>query len=355
MAIESDRLQIRPLMPDDAEGLHAILSQPQVAGRLTLLPSIELPDTQEWIEKKVPGRHTLIAEIDGRIAGSVSVTQFQNPRIAHMGRLGILVHPDFWRQGLGSRLLKAILDIADNWLNLKRIELDVFTTNTAAIRLYEKFGFEIEGVRRCATFGDGRWLDDLLMARLRRMEPREGQQEGSIPPAPPAKQTARPGDLLIRPMHPNDVPDLHRLWTHPLVDRTTMQLPSMTYAAAAERFSSRRPGLYRYVAESGGRAIGMIALHQSEKPRLAHSAGLGMMVHPDFWGVGIGTALMRQIVDLADNWLNLKRVELDVNTDNPAGLRLYEKFGFVIEGIRRMHVYGDGRWADSHFMARIRR
>jgi L-phenylalanine/L-methionine N-acetyltransferase len=80
-----------------------------------------------------------------------------------------------------------------------------------------------------------------------------------------------------------------------------------------------------------------------------------MMVHPDFWGAGIGTALMREIIDLADNWLNLKRVELDVNTDNPAGLRLYEKFGFAIEGTRRMHIYGDGRWADSHFMARIRR
>jgi L-phenylalanine/L-methionine N-acetyltransferase len=134
-----------------------------------------------------------------------------------------------------------------------------------------------------------------------------------------------------------------------------MQLPSMTYAAAAERVNSRRPGLYRYVAETGGRVVGMIALHQSQNPRLVHSAGLGMMVHPGFWGVGVGSALMRQMIDLADNWLNLKRVELDVNTDNPAGLRLYDKFGFVIEGTRRMHVYGDGRWADSYFMARVRR
>jgi L-phenylalanine/L-methionine N-acetyltransferase len=99
----------------------------------------------------------------------------------------------------------------------------------------------------------------------------------------------------------------------------------------------------------------VITLHQSQKPRLAHAAGLGMMVDPEFWNAGIGTALMREVVDLADNWLNLKRLELDVNTDNPAGVRLYEKFGFVIEGTRRMHIYGDGRWADSHFMARIRR
>jgi L-phenylalanine/L-methionine N-acetyltransferase len=355
MALTSERLQIRPLMPHDAEGLYAIVSTPQVARTLVQLPSMELAETLEWMEKKVPGRHTLVAEVDGRIAGSVSVTHFQNPRLAHTGRLGIMLHRDFWRQGVGSRLMQAILDIADNWLNLKRIELDVFTTNVAAIRLYEKFGFESEGVRRCATFGDGRWLDDVLMARLRRVEPQRSQEGKSTLSHPAAKPNIEPGDLLIRPLHPDDLADLHQLWAHPLVDRTTMQLPSMTYAAVAERVNSRRPGLYRYVAETGGRVVGMIALHQSQNPRLVHSAGLGMMVHPDFWGVGVGSALMRQMIDLADNWLNLKRVELDVNTDNPAGLRLYDKFGFVIEGTRRMHVYGDGRWADSHFMARIRR
>jgi L-phenylalanine/L-methionine N-acetyltransferase len=355
MALENEKVKIRPLLPDDAEGLYAVASQPQVASRLSLLPSMEIAETIEWMEQKMPGRHTLVAEVDGRIAGSVSVTQYQNPRIAHMGSLGIMLHPDFWRQGLGSRLMQAIIDLADNWLNLKRMELNVYSTNTAAIRLYEKFGFESEGVRRCATFGDGRWLDDVLMARLRHEEPRGVPTASPAVPRAAASQRARPDDLRIRPLHPDDTADLHRLWIHPLVDRTTMQLPSTTYTAAADRVKVHRPGLYRYVAETGGRVVGVITLHQSQKPRLAHAAGLGMMVDPEFWNAGIGTALMREVVDLADNWLNLKRLELDVNTDNPAGVRLYEKFGFVIEGTRRMHIYGDGRWADSHFMARIRR
>jgi putative acetyltransferase len=70
--------------------------------------------------------------------------------------------------------------------------------------------------------------------------------------------------------------------------------------------------------------------------------------------MSIGTQLMDTVLDLADNWLNLKRVELEVNIDNPAGVRLYEKAGFVIEGTKRFHTYGDGRWADSYFMARVR-
>lgn len=38
---------------------------------------------------------------------------------------------------------------------------------------------------------------------------------------------------------------------------------------------------------------------------------------------------MTAILDIGDNWLNLKRVELEVNTDNPVAVHLYEKFGFV--------------------------
>jgi putative acetyltransferase len=108
------------------------------------------------------------------------------------------------------------------------------------------------------------------------------------------------------------------------------------------------------VAVVEGKVVGQISIHQSSRPREAHAAGLGMMVDPDYWGMSIGTQLMDTVLDLADNWLNLKRVELEVNIDNPAGVRLYEKAGFVIEGTKRFHTYGDGRWADSYFMARVR-
>jgi putative acetyltransferase len=78
------------------------------------------------------------------------------------------------------------------------------------------------------------------------------------------------------------------------------------------------------------------------------------MVHPDYWGIGIGSQLMSAILDIADNWLNLTRVELEVNTDNPVAVRLYEKFGFEIEGTHKLHAFGNGRWADSYFMSRLR-
>ncbi|MFO7683801.1 MAG: GNAT family N-acetyltransferase, partial [Chloroflexota bacterium] len=70
--------------------------------------------------------------------------------------------------------------------------------------------------------------------------------------------------------------------------------------------------------------------------------------------LGIGSRLMEGILDITDNWLDLRRVELEVNTDNPAAIRLYQKFGFEIEGTHKFHAFGNGRWADSYFMARLR-
>ncbi|HFE66548.1 MAG TPA: GNAT family N-acetyltransferase [Chloroflexi bacterium] len=141
---------------------------------------------------------------------------------------------------------------------------------------------------------------------------------------------------------------------HPAVARTTLRSPSQEPDFVDARFKKAGPGIYRYVAVADEKVVGIGTLHQSQNPRARHSAGLGMMVHPDYWGMGIGTQLMEKLIDLADNWLNLVRVELEVNTDNPTAVHLYEKFGFVIEGTKKMHAYGDGRMADSHFMARIR-
>lgn len=80
---------------------------------------------------------------------------------------------------------------------------------------------------------------------------------------------------------------------------------------------------------------------------------IGMAVRDDWQGKGIGTALMRAVLDLADNWLNLTRIELHVYTDNEAGIALYEKFGFEVEGTHRRFGFRNGRYADAYSMARI--
>jgi len=76
------------------------------------------------------------------------------------------VHDDFCRRGIGSALLGALVEAADGWLNIKRLQLTVYTDNETAIRLYRRFGFEEEGVSRAFAFRDGAYVDALAMARL---------------------------------------------------------------------------------------------------------------------------------------------------------------------------------------------
>ena len=57
--------------------------------------------------------------------------------------------------------------VIEKWLNLARIELTVFTDNEAAIALYRKFGFEIEGTLRKYAFRDGEFVDAYAMARIK--------------------------------------------------------------------------------------------------------------------------------------------------------------------------------------------
>ncbi|MAT96043.1 MAG: hypothetical protein CL608_02675 [Anaerolineaceae bacterium] len=350
--IDLNEVTIRPFHPDDAADQHAIVSHPSVAAMLLQLPSMELIETERWAASTKSGRHRLVADWNGRVIGAINVTQHLRPRLTHSGSLGMMVHPDAWGQGVGSQLMAAALNIADNWLNLSRVELEVFTHNQSAIHLYEQFGFELEGTSKKAVFGNGRFLDEHVMARLHGAFP--GPSEPAPPASPPPPATFAPEDVTIRLPRPKDASDLHACYCHPLVARTTLQMPSQEIGLVQKRLENANKRLHRFVAEVSDTAVGSIFLYQSDTPRMAHKAKLGMMVHPAYWGQGIGSQLMAAVIDLADNWLNVQRLELEVNTDNPAGVRLYRKFGFEIEGTKRWHVFGDGRLADSHFMARIR-
>lgn len=77
------------------------------------------------------------------------------------------VRDDWQGKRVGSALMQATIDLADNWLNLKRLELEVFTDNEAAIQLYKKFRFEVEGTLKEYGYRDGQFVDVLTMARLK--------------------------------------------------------------------------------------------------------------------------------------------------------------------------------------------
>jgi putative acetyltransferase len=162
----ADTIVVRPVRLEDAEAIHAIRLQPTVLAGTLGIPSERPADHRRRLENLGPDDHSFVAEIDGRVVGTAGLHVDRGKR-RHAGEIGMMVHDEFQGRGVGRRLLEALLDVADNYLGLVRVELEVMVDNERAIRLYERFGFAHEGRKRKAIRrGDG-YVDTLLMARVR--------------------------------------------------------------------------------------------------------------------------------------------------------------------------------------------
>jgi putative acetyltransferase len=87
-------------------------------------------------------------------------------RRRHVMSLGISIAAAAQGQGVGTVLMAALLDYADHWAQVLRTELTVFADNQRAIGLYQRFGFEREGLHRAYALRDGHYADVVAMARL---------------------------------------------------------------------------------------------------------------------------------------------------------------------------------------------
>jgi len=161
-------------------------------------------------------------------------------------------------------------------------------------------------------------------------------------------------EINTRKAEASDAEAMLRCYTAPLAARNTLQIPYRSPESVREQLTKSGEGDHLLVAEIESEVVGVIGLHTSSRPRVNHKAEIGMTVR-DFWqGKGVGAAMMRAVIDLADKWLNLTRIELTVFTDNESAIALYRKFGFEIEGTLRKYAFRDGEFVDAYAMARIR-
>ncbi|WP_411678213.1 GNAT family N-acetyltransferase [Caproicibacter sp.] len=164
---------IRPVRKEDAEGINEMRRMPEVFYNMLALPSERIQKTENFIAAMGPNSHEFVAvtEDNGteKIIGMVGLNISANPRLRHSAGLGIMVHRDYQNQGIGEALMKTVLDVADNWLMLVRVELGVYTDNDRAIRLYKKMGFEAEGTKQKAAIRNGTYVDEMIMGRIRNL------------------------------------------------------------------------------------------------------------------------------------------------------------------------------------------
>lgn len=165
--MHAHNLQIRSVEPADFGALQALHAQPKVIHGTMQLP---FPSQELWRKRcaeRADSMQVLVACSQHELVGCAALNTPTNARRRHVGELGMAVHDAWHRRGVGAALLGSVLHLADRWLNLSRIELTVYTDNTPAISLYEKFGFVREGRLVRYAFRDGEYTDAFAMARLR--------------------------------------------------------------------------------------------------------------------------------------------------------------------------------------------
>jgi len=163
---------IRPVKDGDGAGINNLRRMAGVFENTLSIPSERIKQSEARIANMEENVHSFVAvsqDNDGNeiIIGNAGLYVFANPRKRHSAGIGISVHKDFQGMGIGTKLMQSLLDIADNWLMLIRVELSVFADNEKAIALYEKFGFSVEGTMKKAGIRNGAYVDEFIMARVK--------------------------------------------------------------------------------------------------------------------------------------------------------------------------------------------
>lgn len=113
-----------------------------------------------------PNNYWFVAEEDGKVIGVAILNRHNNPRKSHVAFITIIVDSKYHSKGIGTLLMKELINFSDNIIKLKRLELQVFADNKKAINLYKKFGFIKEGIQKYSALKNGVFTDELMMARI---------------------------------------------------------------------------------------------------------------------------------------------------------------------------------------------
>lgn len=159
--------------------------------------------------------------------------------------------------------------------------------------------------------------------------------------------------ISIRHFEPSDLPQIHALYAERQAFADTLQLPYQPMAHWEARLDPAREGYTCLVALRDDEIVGQLGLEVLRPLRRRHVATLGIGVKASARRSGVGSALLTAAIDKCENWMNVRRIEIEVYTDNAAAIALYKRHGFAVEGTCRNYAFRDGRYVDAHVMARL--
>jgi RimJ/RimL family protein N-acetyltransferase len=163
-------IKIRKAEPGDAAALVTLAEAVGGEGERWILSSDTwrtIADERRYVRSvfRHPDAAVFVAEEDGQVLARMSLARDPHPASRHVADLGLMVAAEHRRRGIGRLLLDAAVDWA-RVSGVTKLELHVFPWNEPALRLYEAFGFEREGLRKRHYEREGEYVDAILMALL---------------------------------------------------------------------------------------------------------------------------------------------------------------------------------------------
>ncbi|MFC7421434.1 GNAT family N-acetyltransferase [Iodobacter arcticus] len=158
----------------------------------------------------------------------------------------------------------------------------------------------------------------------------------------------------IRHSEKQDIEQIRQLYAEPSNYSATLQGPYPSAELWEARLNQNSAGAISLVAVSGEEILGQLGLYIEQNPRRKHVAAIGMGVKTNARRQGVGDALMLAAIEIAEQWQAISRIELSVYIDNLAALALYEKHGFIKEGLCKNYAFKNGQFVDVYMMARCK-
>ncbi len=165
-----EKVYLRPIEADDAKFLAMGENDSTVREALFLAFPVSSKAEQEKVEQLIKSKDAIVLIIvEKETDQPVGQTAFF--RIDYVSRAAVfylaILDPAYWSKGFGSEATLMMVDYAFKTLNLNRIQLHVCAENLPAIKIYERVGFQKEGVLRQAMFRKGNYVDFWVMGILR--------------------------------------------------------------------------------------------------------------------------------------------------------------------------------------------
>jgi RimJ/RimL family protein N-acetyltransferase len=171
MILKGKKVVLRSVKLDDAPRFVKWFNDPEVY-QFIMTRGIKLKDEKKWIKQKIKTEvkndlFLCIDTKDGVHIGSIGLHKI-NSLYKHAS-LGISIgDKEYWDKGLGTEAAWLIINYGFKKLKLHRVDLDVYSTNPRAIKVYKNLGFKKEGIKRDHRLWKGKYYDSYMMSTLDR-------------------------------------------------------------------------------------------------------------------------------------------------------------------------------------------